>query len=68
MTIDDRITRVKELIARREEIDRQLADLFGGIAPARKILHCSTCGASGHNAKSCPANAPRDPKPAPDAV
>ena len=37
MTIDDRIVRVKELIARREEIDRQLSDLFGGIAPARKI-------------------------------
>ena len=68
MTIDDRIVRVKELIARREEIDRQLSDLFGGIAPARKILHCSACGAHGHNAKSCPTNVPRDPKPALNAV
>ena len=30
MDLDDRIAAAKELIAKREEIDRQLADLFGG--------------------------------------
>jgi hypothetical protein len=36
MTIDEQITRAKELIAKREEIDRQLAELFAG-APAAPL-------------------------------
>ena len=60
MNIEDRITRAKELIARREDIDRQLAALFGGVAPSRKVLRCSSCGEEGHNAKTCPKVLARD--------
>jgi len=36
MTIDEQIARAKELIAKREEIDQQLAELFAGMPPAKK--------------------------------
>ena len=54
MELDARIAIVKELIAKREEIDRQLADLFGGGVPAPKITRaCSKCGQLGHTGRSC---------------
>jgi len=40
MTLDEHIARAKELIATREEIDQQLAQLFAGIAPAKKTTRC----------------------------
>lgn len=54
MTIDDQIARAKDLIAQREEIDRQLAELFAGAPIAKKTVRCTVCGQPGHNAKSCP--------------
>jgi hypothetical protein len=54
MTIDEQISRAKTLIAKREEIDRELNDLFGGAPIVRKALHCAVCGETGHNAKTCP--------------
>jgi hypothetical protein len=61
MDIDERITLAKELIAKREEIDHQLADLFGGVAPAKKTRTCKVCGEAGHDARSCPqAQKPAD--------
>ncbi len=54
MTIDEQIIRAKELIAKREEIDQQLAELFAGMAPAKKGVRCKTCGELGHIAKTCP--------------
>ena len=59
MTIDDKITRVKELIQKREEIDTELADMFGLVVRGKKSLRCSKCGAEGHNAKTCEASEPR---------
>ena len=52
--IDDRIALAKKLLAEREEIDRQLAELFGGELPEGKRRVCSVCGVEGHNARSCP--------------
>jgi hypothetical protein len=54
MDIDERITIAKDLIAKREEIDRQLADLFGGAVPTKKTRACKVCGEAGHDARSCP--------------
>jgi hypothetical protein len=54
MDIDDRIARVKDLI-QREEIDAELAGLFGISVKAKKTLRCSKCGDEGHNAKTCPS-------------
>jgi hypothetical protein len=55
MDIDDRIARVKDLIQKREEIDTELAGLFGITGKAKKTLRCSKCGDEGHNAKTCPS-------------
>ena len=51
--MDYDIAKAKELIEQREEIDRQLAAIFGGGAKAR-IQKCSRCGKEGHTARSCP--------------
>jgi len=54
MDIDDRIERVKDLIRKREEIDAELAGLFGISIRAKKASRCSKCGEEGHNTKTCP--------------
>ena len=53
MTIDDQIARARELIARREEIDRQLAELFAGAKLTRKTPRRNVCSESGHTARLC---------------
>ena len=55
MDIDERIARAKDLIQKREEIDTELAGLFGITVRAKKTLRCSKCGDEGHNAKTCPS-------------
>ena len=52
MSIDEQIARAKELIARREEVDKELAALFDGVAPRRKAMRCSACGQEGHAVKT----------------
>ncbi len=53
MTVDESIARVKELIQKREEIDAELAGMFGVAGRVKKPLRCSKCGGEGHNAKTC---------------
>src|SRR6267154_1431246 len=48
MDIDDRIARTKDLIQKREEIDAELAGLFGLTVKIKKSLRCSKCGEEGH--------------------
>jgi hypothetical protein len=56
MSIDDRIARVKELIAKREELDAELNELLGGGALREKRSpKCSVCGEPGHRATTCPS-------------
>lgn len=62
MDIDDRIVTVKSLIAKREEIDAQLAALFRGQAPLRRQQKCSHCGEIGHRADTCPGKEERLPE------
>ena len=55
--LDERIARVKELIAQREEIDAELRLLLNieqrqnGLKIFRR---CSKCGEAGHRATTCP--------------
>jgi hypothetical protein len=53
MEIDVRISRVKELIAKREEIDTELASLLGMAVGSRKSQRCASCGEAGHTARTC---------------
>lgn len=49
-------TRIRELLNRRDEIDRELAAVFSGAAP-KKPITCSVCKQEGHTARSCPSRA-----------
>ncbi len=60
MEIDSKIARVKELIAKREELDAELSELLGGAARERRTPRCSTCGEPGHRASTCQAK-PAEP-------
>jgi hypothetical protein len=53
MTIEDRINIAKELIKKREDIDRQLAELFSGGNLSTRKLTCSIRGSDTHNARTC---------------
>ena len=54
MELDAKITRVKELIAKREQLDAELSELLGGTARERRAARCSLCGEPGHRASTCP--------------
>ena len=47
MDIDTQIARVKDLIAKREEIDAELSGLLGVTPKGRKPQRCSTCSEEG---------------------
>lgn len=55
MDLDGKIARVKDLIAKREELDTELNELLGGAGRERRIPKCSICNGSGHRASTCPA-------------
>ncbi|MBW7965752.1 hypothetical protein HYH07_25745 [Bradyrhizobium sp. BR 10261] len=45
---------MKELIAKREELDTELNELLGGAARERRGPKCSICNETGHRATTCP--------------
>jgi hypothetical protein len=55
MDMDTKIARVKELIAKREELDAELQELLGGAVREKRSPKCSVCGVSGHRASTCPS-------------
>ena len=55
MDIDAKISRAKELITKREELDAELADLLGGAVREKRSPKCSVCGEPGHRASTCPS-------------
>jgi LysM repeat protein len=52
--IDTRISRVKDLIAKREGIDAELSTILGITPKVRKTQRCSICNEEGHTARTCP--------------
>jgi hypothetical protein len=61
MGLDEKLEAAKGLIAKREDIDRQLLELFGGNAHAKTERACKTCGQTGHSARKCTSfNSPNE--------
>ena len=54
LAIDGKIARIKELIAKREELDAELNELLGGSVREKRSPKCSLCGEPGHRASTCP--------------
>ena len=54
LDIDTQIARVKDLIAKREEIDAELSTVLGVTSKARKPQRCSNCNEEGHSTRTCP--------------
>ena len=54
LDIDTQISRVKDLIAKREEIDAELSTMLGVTTKARRPQRCSNCNEEGHSARTCP--------------
>lgn len=44
--------RIRQLLTRRDEIDRELVELVTGNGQ-KKPVTCSACGAEGHTARTC---------------
>lgn len=72
MNITERIDVIKDLIKKREDIDRQLESLFNGGNVSTRKLTCSICGSDSHTARTCqdkdkpksqPAPTPQSPPP-----
>jgi hypothetical protein len=52
--MDERLTRIKQLIELKEQTDAELDTLIGGGTLERKKVKCSRCGTEGHTARTCP--------------
>jgi hypothetical protein len=52
--MDDKLTRIKQLIELKEQTDAELETLIGGGAYAKKKVTCSICNTEGHTARTCP--------------
>ena len=63
MEIDGKITRVKELIAKREELDAELNELLGGGVREKRSPKCSIVTARVHAPpdRCKPCNEPKSP-------
>ena len=55
MDIDAKITRIKEVIAKREELDSELQELLGGTVREQRSPKCSNCGEPGHRVSTWPS-------------
>jgi len=61
--------RIRQLLDRRDEIDRELAEAVSGNGNGnghKKTVKCSACGEEGHTARTC-TNKPAPPPPVNDA-
>lgn len=58
--MDERLTRIKDLIETKERVDAELEELIGGSLEKRKRSpqKCSSCEQEGHTARNCPTKTP----------
>lgn len=58
--MDERLTRIKDLIETKERVDAELEELIGGSLEKRRRTpqKCSNCEQEGHTARKCPTKMP----------
>jgi hypothetical protein len=58
--LDERLTRIKDLIETKERVDAELEELIGGSPEKRKRApqKCGACDQEGHTARNCPNKIP----------
>jgi hypothetical protein len=58
--LDERLTRIRDLIETKERVDAELEELIGGSPERRKRApqKCGTCDQEGHTARNCPNKMP----------
>jgi len=58
--LDERLTRIKDLIETKERVDAELDELIGGPSERRKRApqKCGICDNEGHTARNCPTKLP----------
>ena len=61
MDIDAKITRIKEVIAKREELDAELQELLGGTVREQRSPKCSNCDRSSGEYVPFETTKPRKP-------
>lgn len=45
--------KIRQLLDRRDELDREIAEAVGGGNGTKKAVKCSACGEEGHTARTC---------------
>jgi hypothetical protein len=56
--LEQKLTRLKDLIAKRDEIDAELGQMLGIEKKERKPQACSKCGSTEHTARNCESKLP----------
>jgi hypothetical protein len=51
--LEQKLTRLKDLIAKRDDIDAELGQMLGIEKKERKPQACSKCGSTEHTARNC---------------
>jgi hypothetical protein len=59
--LDERLTRIRDLIETKERIDAELEELLGGSLEKRRRApqKCGICDSEGHTARNCPSKLPQ---------
>lgn len=46
-------THIRELLAKRDDLDAEIREAVGGEVKERKTITCSNCGEAAHTARTC---------------
>lgn len=50
--------RIRELLDKRDAIDREIMETLLSGSPTKKPVKCGSCGEENHTARTCPSKTP----------